>query len=320
MVNFTKTLLLSLLTILIGIEASAQSRKYVSQFSHLQNYYNPALTGYEGSNFRGFVRDQWAGFEGAPKTYFASLEFDVADFNSGANPKAAGTNSVGLNLMHDSYGAFVDTELMLSYASRIRISENTNLRLGMGVNYNTVRLDGNQLNAEQSNDPVMGQYVNGFANMQVLDLNIGMALTHQKFYVSYAMHNINQGALSSGDIFMERKAPVSVIQAGYRSMVTENFGLALNLMHRFQNDLPDNTEFNLKAILMDKIWLGAGHRVNYANNFQLGLIFPVVRIGYVYELPSSKSYLLPNTTHEFLAVFPIFRKNFRTTKDEVLIW
>ncbi|MBW3469746.1 PorP/SprF family type IX secretion system membrane protein [Arthrospiribacter ruber] len=320
MANFTKTLFLTGLAILFSLGVSAQSRKYVSQFSHLQNYYNPALTGYEGSNFRGFVRDQWSGFEGAPKTYFASAEFDLADFNSAPDPSTAGKNAVGLNLMHDRYGAFVDTELMLSYASRIQLSDKANLRLGVGLNYNTVRLDGNSMTTEQSNDPTMAQYVNGFANMQVFDFNIGMALTHPKYYVSYAMHNVNQGALSSGDVFMDRKAPVSVVQAGYRSMVTDNFGIASNFMYRSQSDLPDNIEFNLKAILMDKIWLGAGHRVDYANNFQFGVIFPAVRIGYVYEMPSNRAFLLPNTTHEFLAVFPIFRKNIRESKDEVLIW
>ncbi|PRY87570.1 PorP/SprF family type IX secretion system membrane protein [Mongoliibacter ruber] len=320
MANFTKTILFLALSVLLNFGVTAQTRKYVSQFSLLQNYYNPALTGYEGSSFRGFVRDQWAGFEGAPKTYFASAEFDLADFNSAPDPMSAGKNAVGFNLMHDRYGAFVDTELMLSYASRIQIGEKTHIRLGAGVNYNTVRLDGSNMTTEQSNDPTISQYIHGFANMQVLDFNIGMALTHPKYYVSYAMHNVNQGALNSGDVFMDRKAPVSVVQAGYRSMVTDNFGIASNFMFRSQSDLPDNIEFNLKAILMDKIWVGAGHRVDYANNFQFGLILPAVRIGYVYEMPSVGAYLLPNTTHEFLAVFPIFRKNVRTSKDEVLIW
>ncbi|AFL85133.1 hypothetical protein Belba_2584 [Belliella baltica DSM 15883] len=50
------------------------------------------------------------------------------------------------------------------------------------------------------------------------------------------------------------------------------------------------------------------------------VILPMMRIGYVYELPKNKSYLLPNTTHEFLAVIPLFKKNIREDKKEVLIW
>jgi hypothetical protein len=71
--------------------------------------------------------------------------------------------------------------------------------------------------------------------------------------------------------------------------------------------------------MMDKIWLGAAHRFQYANNFQLGILLPIMGIGYVYELPITKSYLLPNTTHEFLTVIPLFKKNNRSDKKEVLI-
>jgi ubiquinone biosynthesis protein Coq4 len=49
-------------------------------------------------------------------------------------------------------------------------------------------------------------------------------------------------------------------------------------------------------------------------------ILPAVRLGYVYQIPMARSYLLPNTTHEFMAVFPMFRKNIKKHNDEVLIW
>ena len=294
-----------------------QSRKYIAQFSHMQSYFNPALTGYEGSSFRGLVRNQWAGFEGAPMTYFGSLEVDIADFAKGSD---ADKNALGINILHDEFGAFIETELIASYASRIMIDEKTAVRLGVGVNYNRIQLDGNNLTAEQSNDPKINQYLNGFANMQVLDFNIGMALTHPNYYISYTVHNVNQGAISSGDTFSDRKPRVGIVQAGYRNALSDDLALATNFMFRSQADLPDNIEFNFKILMMNKIWLGAGHRVQYANNFQLGIVLPIMRIGYVYELPMAKSFLLPNTTHEFLTVIPLFKKNSRSDKKEVLIW
>ena len=59
-------LVLVLIWGLIGTDSLAQNRKFVSQFSEFQSYFNPALTGYEGSVVRGFVRNQWGGIEGAP--------------------------------------------------------------------------------------------------------------------------------------------------------------------------------------------------------------------------------------------------------------
>ncbi|MCH7408428.1 type IX secretion system membrane protein PorP/SprF [Belliella sp. DSM 111904] len=312
-----KKIYLLFIAITMSMSSFAQSRKYVSQFSHMQSYFNPALTGYEGSNFRGLIRNQWVGFEGAPMTFFGSLEFDIADFSKGADPNK---NALGFNVLHDQYGAFVETEMIGSYASRIQVGEKTAIRLGMGVSYNQVRLDGNSLTTEQASDPVVGQYLNSFANMQVLDFNIGMALTHPNYYVSYAVSHVNKGAINSGDVFMERKPRVGIFQAGYRNALTQNLALATNFMYRTQQDLPDNIEFNFKVLMMDRIWLGGGHRIDYANNFQLGVLFPMIRIGYVYELPMNKSYLLPNTTHEFLAVIPLFKKNIRSDSKEVLIW
>ncbi|MCH7407685.1 PorP/SprF family type IX secretion system membrane protein [Belliella aquatica] len=284
----------------------AQSRKYISQFSHLQGYYNPALTGYEGSMIRGFVRNQWAGWEGAPKTYFASAELDFGQLSGQASGDILGKNAAGISILHDQYGAFAETEFVASYASRIQIGEKTNLRLGAGLNYRSVRLDGNSMTTEQADDPIVGQYLGSFSNMQVMDFNLGIAVTHPNYYVSYAVHHVNQGAINSGDVFMERMPRAGIFQAGYRNRMTDNLALATNFMYRSQIDLPDNVEFNMKVVLKEKFWLGGGHRIDYANNFQFGLLFDKMRLGYIYEIPMLRSYLLPNVTHEFMLTYALF--------------
>jgi type IX secretion system PorP/SprF family membrane protein len=296
----------------LNTTTNAQSRKYISQFSHLQGYYNPGLTAYEGSMVKGFVRNQWAGWEGAPKTYFVSAELDFSEFNGSGD---FGKNAVGVNLLSDEYGAFRETELILSYSTRVKISNLANLRLGAGFNINQTRLDGNNLTTEQVNDPTVNQYLGGFANMSVMDFNLGMSLTHPNYYVSYGLHNVNQGSLSSGDIFMDRKPVVSIAQAGYRNKVTEQFTIATNLMWRSQYNLPDNVEMNLKVLFYDKFWVGAGRRLDYANSAQLGVVMGKMRFGYVYEWPVLKSYLLPNPTHEFMLSIRLFE-----SEGGVSIW
>ncbi|EIM78584.1 hypothetical protein A3SI_02471 [Nitritalea halalkaliphila LW7] len=253
------------------------------------------------------VRNQWAGFDGAPMGYFLSAEVDFAELSgAGADAALTGKNAFGINLFQDQYGPFNDTELIISYASRIRISEKFNLRLGAGVNSNFVQLDGNRLSSEEAGDAVIGQYINSFAQMRVLDFNLGAALTHENFYVSYGMQQVNRGAIQSGDVFFERRATVSVVQAGFRQTLSENLSLATNFMYRDQVDLPANVEFNLKALFAERVWVGAGHRVDYANNFHVGFIWDSLRLGYVYEMPMTRSFLLPQPTHEFMASFFLF--------------
>jgi type IX secretion system PorP/SprF family membrane protein len=181
--------------------------------------------------------------------------------------------------------------------------------MGAGLNINTIRLDGTRLTTEQANDPTLAQYVGGFSDMNILDLNIGMSVTHPNYYVSYAVHNVNEGGISSGDMFMDKKPRVGIAQAGYRNRFTEKITVITNAMWRTQSDLPANVEFNMKFLFNDKFWVGGGHRVDYANNAQLGVLLGKLRFGYVYEWPMLQSYLLPNQTHEFMVSYRLFGGN-----------
>ncbi len=294
------------LSFFLFVETFGQSRKYISQFTQFQSYYNPGLTGYEGSAVRGFVRNQWSGVEGAPKTKFLSLELDFGELGGLEDPALMGKNAMSLNMLHDTYGAFRETELIAAYASRIRISDKHNVRLGAGVNYLSVRLDGNALTVEQSQDVAIGQYLGSFANMQIIDFNLGLALTHENYYISYGMHNVNGGRLSTGDNFMDSN-PVSImVQTGYRHQFSESITGIGNFFYRKQNGFADNTEINLKALMLDTFWVGAGRRFNYANSLHFGYLVGNMRLGYVYEFPTTTSRQFLGNTHELMVMLKLF--------------
>ncbi len=323
--NFMSRLIKICLTGMILATASvmqgqAQTRKFISQFSHFQSYYNPGLTGYEGSTIRAFVRNQWSGVEGAPRTYFISGELDFGELGGNEDPALMGKNAMSINFRQDTYGAFRESELMVGYASRIRLTERHNLRLGVGVNYQSIRLDGNELTTEDMNDGTLSQYLGTFSDMQIIDFNLGIALTHAKYYFSYGMQRVNGGQIMSGDEFMDGYPASSIFQAGYRESLSPNFAVIVNGFYRIQKDLEDNVELNVKALMMDRLWVGFGSRLDYAHNLQAGFLLSKFRLGYVYEFPIANSYLLPGNTHEFTVIFNLFRDNERRTADEVLIW
>lgn len=320
--RFIQHLTLGLIILLLGFQGNlqAQSRKFVSQFSHFQGYFNPALTGYEGSVVRGFVRNQWGGIEGAPKTYFISAELDFGELAGEVDPALLGKNALSVNLIQDNFGAFRENEVTVNYAARIRLTERHNLRLGTGVSYQSIRLDGNALTTEEANDPTIGQYIGTFSNTNVVDFNIGMALTHANYYVSYGIHRVNGGSIQNGDEFMDGYPAEQMIQAGYREALNENLAIAANGFFRSRKDLPNVLELNLKLLMMDRFWLGVGHRVDYATNAQIGFLTGKLRLGYVYEFAMANSYLLPGGVHEFTLALNLFRPNERRTRDEALIW
>lgn len=303
-----------------GSNLHAQTRKFVSQFSHFQGYFNPALTGYEGSVVRGFVRNQWGGIEGAPRTHFLSAELDFGELAGEVDPGLLGKNAFSINLLQDNYGAFRENEITVNYAARVRLTERHNLRLGTGVSYQSIRLDGNALTTEEANDPTIGRYLGTFSYTNVLDFNIGMALTHENYYLSYGIHRVNGGNIQSGDEFINGYPAEQMIQAGYREAVSQNITVAANGFYRSRKGLPDVMELNLKVLMMDRLWLGLGHRIDYATNAQVGFLVGKLRLGYVYEFAMANSYLLPGGVHEFTLALNLFRPNERRYRNEALIW
>lgn len=312
--------LIFLILVALGVDADAQTRKITSQFSHFQAYFNPGLVGYEGSTVRGFVRNQWAGMEGAPKTFFFSTEVDFGEMAGLEDPALMGKNAISASVLSESNGAFRENEFIISYASRIRLSESHNLRLGAGVIHQSIRLDGNSLTWEEQNDPAFGDFIGQFSNLQVVDFNIGLAFTHKNYYVSYGIHRVNGGQLAKGDKFIDGYPAEKMIQFGARAPMTDQLALITNGFYRSRKDLPEVIEFNVKALMMNKVWIGVGQRVSYATNFNFGFLTPNMRIGYLYELPVQKSYLMPGGTHEISAVISLFKSNQPRYQEGIPIW
>jgi hypothetical protein len=73
-------------------------------------------------------------------------------------------------MLHDNYGAFAEMGIITSYASRIQVTNRASIRMGIGVNYNTIRLDGHRMTTEQADDEILANYLNGFATTQILNL------------------------------------------------------------------------------------------------------------------------------------------------------
>jgi type IX secretion system PorP/SprF family membrane protein len=181
-------------------------------------------------------------------------------------------------------------------------------------------MDGNALTWEEQNDPAFGEYVGQFSDMQVVDFNIGLALTHKKYYLSYGIHRVNAGQLTKGDQFMNAYPAEKMVQFGVRESLTDQLALIINGFYRSRKDLPEVMELNVKALLMNKMWVGAGQRVGYATNFNFGILTQNMRIGYLYELPVQKTYLLPGGTHEITAVFNLFNSFEPRHQREIMIW
>ncbi|MCC9168690.1 PorP/SprF family type IX secretion system membrane protein [Pontibacter harenae] len=309
----------SIVTIIMVISVlglQAQNRKYIANFPLVQQYYNPALTGYEGSVVKSFYRNQWAGFEGAPKTVFVSGELDLADRKllgkGGAeqdittNGQVGARQAFGLSVLHDEFGAFSENQVFLSYGSSVRLSENISLRWGTAINYSSQSLNGNKLVVDQEVDP---QYLSaqGSNRMSKFDLNFGLSLTADHYYVGYAVQDVGRGGLiTTGDTFLkDMYTRKHIVQAGYRTAISDEVGLVGNAIYRYDEKLKETVEGQLKVVYQNMLWIGGGYRNDLAYSLTAGLQLNKFQVGYAYESPVGDAKYMTQSTNEIMLSYSL---------------
>ncbi|SIT77757.1 PorP/SprF family type IX secretion system membrane protein [Pontibacter indicus] len=290
----------------------AQNRKYISNFSAFQHYYNPALTGNEGSMVRTYYRNQWTGFEDAPKTLFFSGELDLADLNKTTDKTShyqfrdsrsnymGAQHAFGLIALQERFGPTRETQLGLNYGTGVRLSQSLSLRFGTSLTFNNFRLDGNSLVVDNTGDPRFQHVLNNQNSMSKFDLNLGFALASANYYLGYAMQDITRGHfLKGGDNFMKdvytRK---HLLQAGFRASLAEPFGLIVNGLYQYDEQLKGTVEGQAKVVYDELLWLGAGYRNDQAFHVAAGLHYRQFRITYAYESPIKEARSISRSTNE----------------------
>ncbi|MEJ8803275.1 PorP/SprF family type IX secretion system membrane protein [Pontibacter sp. H249] len=330
-----KKYIIAIAAILSALGVQAQSRKHIANFSLFQQYYNPALTGYEGSMLKTFYRNQWTGFENAPKTIFASAELDLADLGAwkqnnllktqqedGYNRQIGAKHAFGLALLNDQFGALTENQLFLSYGARVQLSEKISLRWGTAVALSTQRLDGNKLTIDQENDPQYQDALGQNNRLGKLDLNFGLMLTADKYYVGYAMQDVGEeGLVTMGDDYLKgmytRK---HIAQAGYRTAVTDQVGVVLNGIYQYDDKLKETVEVQAKGVYQNTFWVGGGYRKDLAYTLNAGVRLDQLKIGYVYEAPTNDAKAIGRSTNEIMLTFNLLPVKYPKYSKTVNIW
>jgi type IX secretion system PorP/SprF family membrane protein len=105
---------------------SAQQIPYSSPIHEAQVYWNPATTAFGTKmSFDGFFRGQWLGFDGAPITGFASLQYPLLDYNM----------SAGGLLLFDKTGPISNMGIQLNYAYKLKMGRYSQLSAGLSGSF-----------------------------------------------------------------------------------------------------------------------------------------------------------------------------------------
>jgi type IX secretion system PorP/SprF family membrane protein len=325
----TKNAALVLVMLFLDSALHAQSKKHSANFTLFQQYYNPAFTGFEGSSAKAYYRNQWAGFEGAPKTLFISTEISLSDHTPQApsvldvDPSFNSVgirHSVGLSIVHDSFGPFVENQIFASYRSLSNITDQVKLQAGIAVAYHSQTLDGSKLTSDEADDPSLQTYLNRTSRSGRMDLNIGLALSGQNFYAGYGMHNVRgQFARTKHDLFSNNKINY-IVQGGYRRSLSDEVGLVFNGLFRFDDRLKETFEGQVKSVFYNTAWLGLGYRYSLAYSLIVGFRLNQWRLGYGYEIPAGDAQMTGSGTNELMVTYDLKKIIHPRVTRQMSIW
>lgn len=290
-----KKFLYSIIFILSCQLTFAQQQYVFTNYLLNEYYYNPALPGSENVHKANIgYRNQWAGFEGAPVTLHANF------YGSYANQKKHG---YGVSLMSDRSGLIQNTNIYLSYAYHIRLSDS--IRMGFGVRPGYLQYN-IKLYDTQLADPVDDVLNGNILSTNAIDLGFGLYVYSNKFFISASMRQVLGPAISFTGFNYGLVEHYSAV-AGYTFRTKKKkFEFEPSVMMQYVKPAPLQLSAMFKTTYKNKYWAGLTMRTQDAVGIVIGANFwKRLNIGYAFDYSLGQVKTFNNGTHEFMLTFVV---------------
>lgn len=254
-----------------------------NMFNRLQP--NPATAGSNDAICAAALyRSQWVDFDGAPKTFLLSVDAPVSLLHGG----------LGLTLMADELGLEKSFNAKLAYALRFDVGPGK-IAIGADVGLLQKSIDGTKFNPNELNDPLLVKRAKADGNK--LDLGAGAFYNSEHFYLGVSATHLLEGDLDYGDFKSEVSRHLyGTIGASFDltpSVALKPSVFVKNVKSETIADININVHFN------NKFYLGASYRLEDAIVAMIGFtVLQNLRIGYSYDITTSKIKDYSNGTHE----------------------
>lgn len=312
-----KIILFLLLSAALG--GKAQQDAQFSQYMFNGIYINPAYAGYkEELNLHSFYRSQWTGIKGAPKSASLAVDAIANDGNVG----------LALQIASDKLGPQNTLSGYLSYAYRLRIGDDENSRLALGLGIGAVQntIDGNLFSYIDPNDP---RVPIGIERSIAPDARTGVFYANSRWYAGFSVDNlIAQYLVKNQSAFFPVQKPHYYLTAGVMLPLNETVQIKPSFLLKDDRGGPTSLDLNAFLLLADRIWLGGSYRtavklynksylqkdLSRSNSIVAMTEFfasPQLRIGYAFDYSVGSLSKISGGTHEISVGFYIKRQQIR---------
>jgi len=324
--NNLKSILI-FLVICYAMQVEAQHQIRSSQIFLNAPSINPAFTGVDDFwEMKTGFRQQYAGLDNGPSSYFVGVygvikKPDPLSFQENSlrisNPSAYANeerakglrHGIGAMLYIDQQNAIDQQSLMLNYALHLSISRNYNLTVGTSFGLFTREINADELTVKQLADQTYQDLLDMGAKQSYIDVNLGLLLYSNKFYVGVSALPVVQNALSNSDAIQEEDTKINLnFMTGYQMDISPEWRLQSSAIVRYDEFNELNYELGVKFRKYDVFWTG----LTYNSNEAISLIFGTMvkermTFGYSYDFYYSDDNNVGKGNHEIILGIALFK-------------
>lgn len=288
-----KKIIFTLVFLSVVLAVQAQQQPMFTQFFCNKLVQNPAYTGSRDAlSALAIYRNQWVGFDGAPKTLGFSIH----------SPILKETSGVGLAIMRDKIGINDNFMANLSYAFRIDFEVG---RLAMGLN---TQLQRHQVLWNESRPISQADEAIPYTDTDLFLVNFGTGIYFDTdhFYVGLSVPQLLENDLdyqsnntSTGSLSKQRRHYYGMVGGVFD--ISENVKLRPAAFVKYVSQAPVAVDINLSAVFYETLLFGATYRTG--DSFDViaqVFINNNICIGYAYDFTLTQLNLHHKGTHEIL--------------------
>jgi type IX secretion system PorP/SprF family membrane protein len=286
MVQSKKIILAAALT-LSAVVSHAQQDPMYTHYMYNTLAVNPAYAGSrEALTLTGLYRNQWVGFDGAPK----NITF------TGHTP-IGNAMGLGLSFVNDKIGPITNNQIYADLAYHLKLNAKSKLSFGLkgGVNLFSGNLTTLKTTSKyDANNPSDPATALGSVNNQVTP-NIGAGLYYyrDRFYMGISSPKLLQNKIGTTEVkFNGQTQTTNLIQERlhYFGIIGAMFDLSPNVqlkptaLIKITEAAPVEGDFTATFVFAEKFNLGAMYRTGDAVGVLLGFnVTPQWNLGYSYD-------------------------------------
>ncbi len=273
----------------------AQQEPLFIQYNFNTQVINPAYAGtWDNPGFLVLGRQQWAGMDGAPRTFTLSVQTPLKFKNV----------AVGLNVISDKAGFEKRDQVNLDYSYRVQLNADNHLRLGVkgGITNYVVNFADYVGYPDGPPDPM---FTRDIYKKLLPNFGVGAFLSSENYYVGLSIPKLLQNEHYN---YLSTSAELRhvYLMGGYVYQISDFVQFKPTALTRFVWGAPAIFDLSANFLLNNKVWLGANYRLGDSFGFVAQWIFDnKLRIGYGVEYTTARLRSFNFGTHEVMVSYEL---------------